>query len=219
MTDMISFVTPPSTSTGTNSTAELSGNFDTFLKILTAQIQNQDPLQPMDSSQFTQQLVQFSGVEQQIKTNSSLDTLISASNSTAGAALSGYLGQYAEINSDGAQFSGDPIHWKYSLPSDAATSTVTVQDAAGHVLYSETGETAAGSHDFIWDGTQLNGQTASDGPYWISVIAKSQDGTAITPQQSVIAKISGVDLSYGEPALTTSAGVYSYSDVKRLTEQ
>ncbi len=122
MTDMISFVPAASTSagTGTNSAAELSGNFDTFLKVLTAQIQNQDPLSPMDSSQFTQQLVQFSGVEQQIKTNSSLDTLISTSNSTAGAALSGYLGQTAEIDSSGAQFNGDPVHWKYTLPTDAA---------------------------------------------------------------------------------------------------
>src|SRR5450432_3062771 len=100
MTDMISFVAPPAAaSSAPNAGAELSGNFDTFLKILTAQIQNQDPLQPMDSAQFTQQLVQFSGVEQQIKANTSLDKLLTASQSTAGASLSGYLGQTAEINS------------------------------------------------------------------------------------------------------------------------
>jgi flagellar basal-body rod modification protein FlgD len=221
MTDMISFVAPPSTTKAPDAGAELSGNFDTFLKILTAQIQNQDPLQPMDSAQFTQQLVQFSGVEQQIKANTSLDALLKASQSTAGASLSGYLGQTAEINSAGAEFSGegDTVHWRYTLPTDATTSTVTVQDAAGHVLYSEDGEKAAGTHDFVWDGSLLKSGKATDGPYWISVVAGDASNKAIKPQQSVVATITGVDLSYGEPALTTTSGVYSYSDVKQLMQK
>ena len=220
MTDMISFVAPASTTKTPDAGAELSGNFDTFLKILTAQIQNQDPLQPMDSTQFTQQLVQFSGVEQQIKTNTSLDSLIKASQSAAGASLSGYLGQQVEINSAGAEFSGDgdTVHWKYTLPSDATTSTVTVQDAAGHVLYSEAGEKTAGSHDFVWDGTLLKGGKAADGPYWISVVAGDANNKAITPTQSVIATVTGVDMSYGEPALTTTSGIFSYSDIKQMTK-
>ena len=222
MTDMISFVAPPAAASSTaNAGAELSGNFDTFLKILTAQIQNQDPLQPMDSAQFTQQLVQFSGVEQQIKANTSLDKLLKASNSTAGASLSGYLGQTAEINSAGAEFkgAGDSVHWRYTLPTDATTSTVTVQDKSGHVLYSETGKKTAGTYDFVWDGKLLNGKTAADGPYWISVVAGDANNKAITPTQSVVATITGVDLSYGEPALTTTSGVYSYSDVKQLIQK
>jgi flagellar basal-body rod modification protein FlgD len=217
---MISFVPPPSTASSTNAAAELSGNFDTFLKILTAQIQNQDPLQPMDSTQFTQQLVQFSGVEQQIKTNTSLDSLLKASQSAAGASLSGYLGQQVEINSSGAQFEGegDSVHWRYTLPSDAKTSTITVQDAAGHVLYSEDGEKTAGTHDFTWDGSLLKGGKASDGPYWISVVAGDENNKAITPMQTVIATVTGVDMSYGEPALTTTSGIFSYADIKQLTK-
>src|SRR4249920_532570 len=120
MTD-ISFVPPPSTATGstaTSSAATLSGNFDTFLHILTAQIQNQDPLEPMDSSQFTQQLVQFSGVEQQIKANTQLEALLESAHSSTGASLAGYLGQKVEIDSAGAEFDGQPINWKYNLPAD-----------------------------------------------------------------------------------------------------
>jgi flagellar basal-body rod modification protein FlgD len=142
MTDTISFV-PVSqnpTANAATSQASLSDNFDTFLTILTAQIQNQDPLEPMDSNQFTEQLVQFSGVEQQIRVNSQLETLIKATNSNAGASLSGYLGQTAEIDSAGAQYTGDPVNWRYSLPSDAAKATITVTDAAGKVLYSKTGD-------------------------------------------------------------------------------
>ena len=93
MTNAISFVPAPaatSASTSASAATSLASNFDTFLTILTAQIQNQDPLAPMDSSKFTEQLVQFSGVEQQIKSNSQLETLVKATNSNAGAALSGY---------------------------------------------------------------------------------------------------------------------------------
>lgn len=219
MTDMISFV-PPSTTTGSNavtSATALSGNFDTFLTILTAQIQNQDPLEPMDSSQFTEQLVQFSGVEQQIRVNSQLETLIKNSNSSTGAMLSGYLGQDAEIDSAGAHFTGEPIHWRYSLPSDSSSTTVTVTDADGKVVYSQTGEKAKGTHDFEWDGDIIGGGTAAvDKPYYISVVAEDANKKAITPYHSVVSTVTGVDLTYGEPALTTGAGIFAYADVIRL---
>jgi len=219
MSDLISFVPPPTTptTTGAQSAATLSSNFDTFLTILTAQIQNQDPLEPMDSTQFTDQLVQFSGVEQQIAVNTKLETLINATNSSAGASLSGYLGQEAEIDSAGAQFTGDAIKWRYELPSDATSTTVTVTDASGKVLYSKAGELEAGSHEFVWNGELIKGGTAAkDQPYWISVVAEDANKKAITPNHSLVTKITGVDLTYGEPALTTPAGVFAFADIKRL---
>ncbi|MDP3492432.1 MAG: flagellar hook capping FlgD N-terminal domain-containing protein [Hyphomonadaceae bacterium] len=219
MADLISFVPPPTAtpSSGAASAASLSSNFDTFLTILTAQIQNQDPLEPMDSTQFTDQLVQFSGVEQQIRVNTQLETLITATNSSAGASLSGYLGQVAEIDSAGAQFTGEPVQWRYELPSDASSATVTVTDAAGKVLYSKAGKLTAGSHEFTWNGELNKGGTAAlDQPYWISVVAEDANKQAITPSHSLVTNITGVDLSYGEPALTTPAGVFAFSDIKRL---
>lgn len=222
MSDMISFVPPP-TSPGADagaSAASLASNFDTFLTILTAQIQNQDPLEPMDSSQFTEQLVQFSGVEQQIRVNKQLETLIASSNSSTGAMLSGYLGQEAEIDSAGAQFTGEPVHWRYSLPSDALSTTVTVTDANGKVIYSKTGEKATGTHDFVWNGETFGGETADpDKPYYISVVAEDANRNAITPYHSLVTTVTGVDLSYGEPALTTDAGVFAYADIIRLKRQ
>jgi len=219
MSDLISFV-PTAASTGSNASASkatLSNNFDTFLTILTAQIQNQDPLQPMDSTQFTQQLVQFSGVEQQIRVNSQLETLIKATNAGAGASLSGYLGQTAEIDSTGAEFTGDTVRWRYQLPSDAASSTVTVTDGAGKVLYSRTGATKAGTHEFDWNGELNNGgRAATDKPYWISVVAEDANQKAIKPSHSLVTTITGVDLTHGEPALTTPAGVFAFSDINRL---
>ena len=175
MSNLISFV-PTATTTATTAAdakTSLAGNFNTFLTILTSQIQNQDPLKPMDSTEFTQQLVQFSGVEQQIKANSQLEALLTATRSNAGASLSGYLGQQAEINTPSAEFTGDAIHWRYTLPSDAAQSTVTVTDASGKVIFSKTGELAAGEHDFVWDGKGFNGQLVDEGKaYTIHVVAE-----------------------------------------------
>lgn len=225
MTDTISFVPVSQNPTANAATAQasLSDNFDTFLTILTAQIQNQDPLEPMDSSQFTEQLVQFSGVEQQIRVNSQLETLINATNSNAGASLSGYLGQTAEIDSAGAQFTGDTVNWRYALPSDAAKATITVTDARGNVLYSKTAtgdELKAGPHDFDWNGELSGGGAAEAGqPYWIDVVAEDANGVALKPAHSLVTTITGVDLTYGEPALTTPSGVFAYADIKRLMRQ
>jgi flagellar basal-body rod modification protein FlgD len=223
MTDAISFVPTPAAASGSNaatSAAALADNFDTFLTILTAQIQNQDPLEPMDSSKFTEQLVQFSGVEQQIKVNTQLETLIKATTANAGASLSGYLGQTAEIDSSGAQYSGDEVHWRYTLPSDAAKTTITVTDASGKVLYSKAGDLSAGSHEFEWNGDLNAGGTAPEGkPYWINVVAEDANGATIKPMHTLVTTISGVDLTYGEPALTTPAGIFAYSDIKRLMRQ
>lgn len=217
----ISFVPQPTIDTGSadTSAATLSDNFDTFLTILTAQIQNQDPLEPMDSGEFTSQLVQFSGVEQQIRANKQLETLISTTRSSAGASLSGYLGQEAEIDSSGAAYSGDPIHWRYMVGEGATDVTVTVTNAKGEVLYSEAGEKGTGSHDFNWDGSLLGGGTATDGAYYINVVAKNADGATVGSAHTLVTTITGVDLSYGEPALTTSAGTFAYADILRLTRQ
>ncbi len=220
MADLISFVNQ-SAVTGANtasSTASLAGNFDTFLTLLTAQMQNQDPLEPLDSSEFTNQLVQFSGVEQQIQTNTTLNSLLSANNATTGAALSGYLGQSVEINSEGAGFSGEELTWRYSLGNDAAESLVVVKDESGKVVYTQNAEKTAGSHEFKWDGTKTDGtKAAENNVYYTTITAKNHDGEAISTSSSVLTRVTGVDLSFGTPAITTNAGIYGYSDILRLT--
>ena len=220
MTDLISFVPPASNTASTSaaSQASLADNFDTFLTILTAQIQNQDPLEPLDSTQFTEQLVQFSGVEQQIRTNKSMETLIAATRSNAGASLSGYLGEMAEIDASGAAFSGEPVNWRYSLPRQAASARITVVNTKGDVVFSQDGPLTPGSHDYQWSG-QTFGGTAAPGPYYINVVAKDSEGAKINPGYSVMTRVTGVDLTYGEPAITTNAGVYSYADIRRLVRE
>jgi len=220
MSDLISFVSPASANSGAQtatSRASLANNFDTFLTILTAQIQNQDPLEPMDSTQFTQQLVEFSGVEQQIRANQQLESLIGATRSNAGASLAGYLGRTAEIASPGAQYRSSPVNWRYNLERSAESVILSVRDAAGRLVYSEEGQTAAGGHDFVWSGRGFQGRELPEGAYYLSVAAKDAGGAETRAEVTVLTRIDGVDLSYGEPALTTMAGVFAYSDIKRLT--
>src|SRR5262245_53941482 len=116
----------------------LADNFDTFLVLLTAQIQNQDPLSPMDSTQFTQQLVQFSQVEQQIRTNEQLEGLVGQYQAaSAGAALS-YLGKDAIIDADETYLAGGSANWAYTLPETATSLTINVKDANGRTVYTTT---------------------------------------------------------------------------------
>ena len=153
----------------------------------------------------------------QIKVNQQLETLISATHASAGASLAGYLGQQVEVDTAGAAWDGQPIHWRYNLPAGSASTTVTVTDAAGRVVYSKTGELAKGTHEFEWSGELNNGGAAkTNTPYWISVVAEDANHQAITPTHSLVTTVSGIDLTYGEPALTTPAGVFAYSDIMRL---
>src|ERR1700677_2198810 len=113
--------TTPTTSISTGSTTgssamdQLSGNFDTFLQLLTTQLQNQDPLDPMDSNQFTQQLVEFSQVEQQINTNTNLQTLITQGQSQSGAYATGYLGKTVTVSGGQGALTNGEATWNYNL--------------------------------------------------------------------------------------------------------
>src|SRR6185312_1698596 len=135
--------TPSTTSTGSppDALAQLSGNFSTFLTLLTTQLKNQDPTAPMDSNQFTQQLVEFSQVEQQIDTNTNLKSLITQSTSQAGTFATSYLGKKVSITDGTASLSGGQASWTYNLAAAASSATLTVTNAAGVTVYSGTGST------------------------------------------------------------------------------
>src|SRR5215813_11873288 len=150
-------VTDPTATDATSAEQTLAGNFDTFLTLLTSQLQNQDPLSPMDSTQFTQQLVQFSGVEQQIKTNEELDGLVTQYKAaSAGAALS-YLGRDAIIESDATTMANKQALWAYTLDGSADTVKLTVRDGQNRDVFTTNGLLSAGEHGFTWNGKDNNG--------------------------------------------------------------
>jgi flagellar basal-body rod modification protein FlgD len=182
-------------------TKQLAGNFDTFLTLLTTQLQNQDPLNPMDSSQFTQQLVQFSQVEQQIGTNDNLKTLIAQGQSQNSAYAVSYLGKTVGITDGTAGLSDGKANWAYTLESGAANSTLTVTDKDGKVVYTGPAEKTAGAHVFQWNGKTNGGTDLEDGTYKLTVAATSAEGQAITTQVMSKGTVSEVDMSGSEPQL------------------
>ena len=192
---------------------QLAGNFDTFLKLLTTQLQNQDPMSPMDSNEFTQQLVAFSSVEQQINTNDNLQSLIALSLSQQASAAVNYIGHSVVMTSGKSALQSGACDWTYNLGAGASATTLTVKDASGKVVYSGSGETQAGNNDFAWDGKDANGNQLPDGQYTLSVTATAADGSAITSSIASKALVTAVDMSGTTPMLVLGAMEIPLSDV------
>ncbi len=134
-----------------NSAATLAEDFDNFLNLLTTQLQYQDPLAPMDSNQFTQQLVAFTGVEQSIATNKNLESIITQNQSLSATNTVGYLGKEVTISSDKAGVREDgTVRWEYALAAPSSSTKITVKDTNGIKVYEENGELGAGLHEFSW---------------------------------------------------------------------
>ncbi|MAI89789.1 flagellar hook capping FlgD N-terminal domain-containing protein [Ponticaulis sp.] len=218
MVDVISTVNAITKET-TTASQTLSDNFDTFLNLLTAQLQNQDPLEPVDSSEFTNQLVQFSGVEQQIQTNQNLADLIELTSSSTLAGLSGYLGQSVEIDSLVAELGDEGIEWLYTLPDDTQAVTISVQDENGNTIYTEKVSATPGEGSFQWDGEVTSGSERTDGLYYISIQATDSDGTALDVPVRVHSTVTGIDLSADATAVSTGSGTFYFDQVVRLSAQ
>ena len=188
-------------SAATRSQSQLAANFDTFLTLLTAQLKNQDPLEPMDSNEFTQQLVQFSQVEQQINSNKNLESLIALTKARSSADAVSYLGKTLTLTDGRAALMGGEAHWAYSLDNDAANATLTIRNMHGDVVYTAPAETSAGLHSFTWNGMGSGGATLPPGPYQLLVTAKTTDGGAIPTRVASQGVITEVDLTGSEPML------------------
>jgi flagellar basal-body rod modification protein FlgD len=155
----------------------------------------------MDSNQFTQQLVEFSQVEQQINTNSNLQTLITQGQSAAGANAVGYLGKDVTITNGQGGLSNGSADWTYSLQAPSAATTLSVTNAAGTVVYSTAGATGAGSHDFKWDGTDNNGNKLPDGTYTLTATAQDAAANTIATTVSSTGVVNEVNMTGSAPSL------------------
>jgi flagellar basal-body rod modification protein FlgD len=199
-----------------NGLQDLSGNFSTFLTLLTTQLQNQDPMNPMDSSQFTQQLVMFSQVEQQINTNSNLQTLIALGQANTLSSSAAYLGKSITITTGNGALQNSSCTWRYALGADSATTTVTVTDSNGKVVYTAPGETSSGGHDFTWNGLDSGGNQLPDGVYKLSATATTADGSPIQSAIAFKGIVDEVNLTGSQPLLMIGGMAVPLSQVSAI---
>lgn len=181
------------------STAQLAEDFSDFLTLLTVQLQNQDPLAPMDTTEFTNQLVAFTGVEQQINSNQKLDDLVALQLSNATGQALGYVGLDITYVSSEFNFDGETASTvRYALNEQAASSTIRVLDESGSVVFEGPGSTSPGQqHEFVWDGTLTGGGVAEPGTYQVRVDAlNSQDG-GVTSTIVVSGNVRGIESQNG----------------------
>ena len=190
--------TGTSSNGGTSALSSFSKNFDNFLTLLTKQLQYQDPMSPLDTNQFTQQLVQFTSVEQQIQTNQKLDSLLSVQSDNQAMAALSFLNNVIEAQSDQAVLQNGSADITYDLSSDAQTATLVIKDADGQTVRTMPVDTTKGSHELIWDGKSQNGTKLDDGVYDISVQAVDDKNVQLAVTTGLRGKVDAVQRIDGE---------------------
>ena len=220
--------TPPITSPATPATGSASAtpstpsqqqlignNFNSFLQLLTTQLQNQDPLSPLDTNQFTQQLVQFSQVEQLLNMNSSLSTLISLQQSSQASAALNYVGANVVVNGSTAQMSGGQATWTFGADKPAS-ATINITNASGQLVFSQNTTLSSGAQTFNWNGLDNNGKRQPDGAYTISITAQDANGQPVSVTTDVQGVVSSVDMTKTPPVLNIGSQSFTLDQIKQV---
>jgi flagellar basal-body rod modification protein FlgD len=207
-----------STGTNTSITGSRSGiadNFDTFLQLLTTQLKNQNPLDPLDTNAFTQQLVQFSSVEQQLKTNEFLSALVQANANSVNTNAVNYIGKTISASGTRSELIAGKAIWNFKL-DDAAMTSVTIKNADGAVVYTQQGQLQAGSGVFEWDGKMSNGMPAPNGTYSIQMVGLNQEGKNVPISTEFTGTVTGIDFTGTEPVLLIGSTRVNISGVTSI---
>lgn len=195
----------PSTDEGTAS-SELDQ--DAFLSLLTSELQNQDPLEPMDNSDMVSQLAEFANLEQ---ITAMSETLSDVSTLLAGQSVmlaTSYIGMEVTAGGNTLSKQGDSVTGcDYTLPYDADKLSVSIYNEDGNIVTTETvGATEAGTHSFKWDGTDFNGNAAPDGNYRFVFAAQDANGESFPVSTEITGTVSGVTTENGQTVLELEDG-------------
>ena len=205
-----------SSSSSSSTSGTLAGNFQTFLTLLTTQLQNQNPLDPLDTNQFTQQLVQFAGVEQQLKSNDQLSTLVSLQQTAQSTQALGFVGKTAVVDGATATLSNGVANWNLGLSKDSNLN-ITIANASGQTVYSNSAAVSAGDNQpFSWDGKGSDGTQWPAGKYTLTATATDSTGAAVAVTTQVQGAVSAVDLTQTPPLLTINGEKYTVAQIKGI---
>ena len=211
--------TAESTSAAERSRTTLAEDFDNFLTLLTTQLANQDPLDPVDSNEFVDQLVSFTGVEQAVNTNAHLEELVGLISASQTVSAVGYLGTTIEAKGNTSVLVDGQAEFTYQLPQKAGTAELTISNDKGEVVFRGNANTESGEHVFSWDGRNNEGIPLPDGLYSISVSAKSVDGTTIPVDSFVRGRVTGIETVDGDVVLVVNGNHVPLTEVISVVEE
>ena len=208
--------TGTSTSNKTSSTATtgIADNFQTFLTLLTTQLQNQNPLDPLDTNQFTQQLVQFAGVEQQLKSNDQLKSLIEIEKSAQATQALVYVGNTVAVDGSKAQFDTSAT-WNFQAEKDTS-ATITITSSTGQTAFTGSYALTQGNSSFVWDGKGNDGVQWPAGTYTMTATGKDSSGNSVAISTEVQGIVDSVDLTSSPPLLSIGGQNYTTDKIKRV---
>jgi flagellar basal-body rod modification protein FlgD len=214
---------PNSSTTGTSAAAtsalatqQIAGNFQSFLMLLTTQLQNQNPLSPLDTNQFTQQLVEFAGVQQQLNTNDSLATLVSLQQTAQSTQALGFVGKTAVVSGNTAALTNSSATWEVNIPS-ASDVTISIANSSGQTVFTGTFAAAAGNNQpFTWNGQGNDGTQWPDGNYTMTATAKDSSNNTVAVSTEVQGVVSSVDLTQSPPLLTIGSQTFTVNQIKNI---
>ena len=203
-------------STGKTPSKGIAENFDSFLMLLTTQLKNQSPLDPLDTNQFTQQLVQFASVEQQLKSNDTLSALLTTVKASTTSNAASFIGM--QVTADGAttRLANGSARWVLNPARNASQAAITIRDKNGGVVATRTSALTAGDQTFTWDGKTSTGTTAPDGDYTITVAALDSAGQGVPVKTEISGRVDAVDRTGDTPQLVIGSIRVPLGSVKTL---
>ena len=218
--------TLPTTSTSSSSSAsstnalasqQIAGNFQSFLTLLTTQLQNQNPLDPLDTNQFTQQLVEFAGVEQQLNTNDSLTTLVSLQQTAQSTQALGFVGKTVAVDGSTAALTKSSATWNLSVPTNSNVN-ISITSSTGQTVFTGNYSVSAGSNQpFTWDGKANDGTQWPDGKYTMTATALDASGNPVAVSTQIQGVVNSVDLTQQPPLLLINGQTYTVSQIKSIS--
>jgi len=196
----------------------LNDTYNNFLLLLTKQLQNQDPLNPMDTAQFTQQLVGFSQVEQQIASNKSLERLINLQSSTNAFNAVSFLGNEVAVDSDHVSLKDGKAKFQYEIEHSAGQAVLSVYDSRGQVVLVQEANKGVGTYNVDWNGKDAFGNQLPDGEYRVAVSYADQSGKTYSSKITSFGVVDSTEIADGEVKLFVGPVGFSVDKVLKVTK-
>jgi len=204
--------------TSTTLGKQASPDFNLFLKLLTTQAQNQDPLNPTDATQYTQQLAQFSQVEQSLQQTNTLKDILSRFSTQDLSSAANLIGREATFDSNTVGLtSKNPARWTYSNSGMTGPLTATIKDAGGRTVSTQTIDDDSGTGEVTWTGTKSDGSQAADGAYTLTVKGQDSGGVSVSATINAIGTVGDVQSKNNVVTVGINGAQLPLSSLIRLT--